>query len=301
MLRIACISNMVLIAAAAASAQQVPLQIISIQNSASKQEGLPGGGGLATILLTRLPAGPGTFTASTSPLPYRLYDFEVTINGAPAPLLEVFVPAPGDNTPARIDFQVPMERNATLRAGGQDVGGWLAVARRGSGIVGLTQLPTSALGGFFSDANGYAIAKHTDGTPVSLDNAARPGETIIVYANDFFFVWPPPAIGYPVPEQPAFEFRYTLKYGEHLYLQEYPGMNAPFFHSGSFATTPEVQMTFRGLAANQIGVEEIHFIVPANQKPGDWALFFNVGSCPDRGGPCDTRGSSSAYVKLPVR
>jgi uncharacterized protein (TIGR03437 family) len=60
-------------------------------------------------------------------------------------------------------------------------------------------------------------------------------------------------------------------------------------------------MTFRGLAPNQIGVQQIDFIVPANQQPGDWALFFNVGSCPDRGGPCANQGSSSAYVKLPVR
>lgn len=300
MFRIGSALRIVLIAGPVAWAQEIPLDIISVQNSASKEVGLPGGGGLATILLTRLPAGPGIFTATTSPLPYRLYDFEVTVNGAPAALLEVFVPAPGDTTPARIDFQVPMERNATLRAGGQDVGGALTIKRRGSGFVRLTPLPCCARGGFFSDANGYAIAKHTDGTPVTVGNPARPGETIVAFANDFFFVWPPP-IGYLVPEQPVFEFRYTQIYGEHLYLEDYPGMNAPFFHSGSFATTPEVQMTFRGLATNQIGVEEIHFIVPDNQKPGDWALFFNVGSSPDRGGPCDIRGSSSAYVKLPVR
>jgi hypothetical protein len=58
-----------------------------------------------------------------------------------------------------------------------------------------------------------------------------------------------------------------------------------------------------GLAPGMIGVEQINFVVPANQAPGDWALFVNIGSCPDgRGNKCHPQGaSSSPYVKLPVR
>jgi hypothetical protein len=50
-----------------------------------------------------------------------------------------------------------------------------------------------------------------------------------------------------------------------------------------------------------IGVEQINFTVPLSQAPGDWALFFNFGSCPDGSGHCDKIGISTSYAKLPVR
>ena len=60
-----------------------------------------------------------------------------------------------------------------------------------------------------------------------------------------------------------------------------------------------------GLAAATVGVEEINFVIPSNQPSGNWALFFNSGSCPDGSGiPGDcgaTEGNSSPYVLLPVQ
>jgi hypothetical protein len=59
-----------------------------------------------------------------------------------------------------------------------------------------------------------------------------------------------------------------------------------------------------GLAAGSVGVEEINFVVPSNQRSGNFALFFNIGSCPDGSGipgNCGaTLGLSSPYVLLPV-
>jgi len=59
-----------------------------------------------------------------------------------------------------------------------------------------------------------------------------------------------------------------------------------------------------GLAAGLVGVEEINFTIPSNQQSGNWALFFNRGSCPDGSGiPGDcgaSLGLSSPYVMLPV-
>ena len=55
-----------------------------------------------------------------------------------------------------------------------------------------------------------------------------------------------------------------------------------------------------------IGVEQINFVVPSNQAPGNWALFYNVGTC-DLNGVCESPGffaspaSSSPYVLLPVQ
>jgi hypothetical protein len=70
----------------------------------------------------------------------------------------------------------------------------------------------------------------------------------------------------------------------------------------SWTNTPALEIKFAGLAPGRIGVELITFVVPADKQPGDWALFFNLGSCPDgRGAACLPFGQSSPYVKLPVR
>jgi hypothetical protein len=94
--------------------------------------------------------------------------------------------------------------------------------------------------------------------------------------------------------------------GTYLYLQAYPTPNCnPVSGEGcqSFTSTPPVHTTFEGLAPGQVGVEQINFVVPANQQPGNWALFFNIGSCtqaPFAPGGCGN-GSSSPYVMLPVQ
>ena len=59
-------------------------------------------------------------------------------------------------------------------------------------------------------------------------------------------------------------------------------------------------------APNTIGVEEVWFTVPSNQAAGDWAFFFNRGSCPDGSGQSSCAGPgrvsfSSPYATLPVR
>ncbi len=142
----------------------------------------------------------------------------------------------------------------------------------------------------FSDANGYAIAQHaSDYSPVTVQNPAHPGETIVVYANDFFQVWPPTPIGAPVPQQPLYQ----------LNLQLITNSVTPFYaycflkitscsvrSDQSFANSPALQVLFQGLAPGLVGVEQINFVVPANQASGNWALFFNSGSCADGSGRC---------------
>jgi uncharacterized protein (TIGR03437 family) len=287
------------------------LKIVTVVNSASYQEGMPTGGALASILCTGLTGEPGIVNApSSSPLPFELAGITVSVNGAPSPIFSVFIPPAGASTLGQINIQVPLERNTTLRSEGVDAGGYLGVVQKG-GFAILTKLPVSGLGGFLSDGSGYLVAQHaSESTPVTLDNPAHPGEAIIAFANDFFAVWPPPPIGFPAPDQPVFQIfasksRPFYAFDDsYLYLQEYPEIIPPGvtgFPSGSFTHTPALEITFRGLAPGQIGVEQIVFVVPNNQQPGDWALFFNNGSCPDGSGPCQSHGASSAYAKLPVR
>ena len=225
------------------------------------------------------------------------------VNNGAARLLAVAVPS-DLSQPVQINFQVPMERNAS-----GPYAGFLTVSSPKYTAL-LTGLPALRPGGaFFSDANGFAAALHaTDSSPVTPDNPAHPNEPIIAYANDFFQTWPPPPIGIPTPA--GIQFRpgpSNGSYADYLYLQAYfrgiticpppytPGTCPPLQGSGK-----PIQLTFLGLAPGKVGVEEVDFVVPANQQPGNWPLFFNAGQCADITLCGEAGGLSSPYVLLPV-
>jgi uncharacterized protein (TIGR03437 family) len=302
--------------AVAAPQVRSDVQVHSIRNSASPNWGTPRGGSLATIDCSGLVGPPGLVTAPAgAPLPFKLSDIGVILSGASAPILSVFIPTVEEAAAGalqQIHFQIPMERNSGVEVSG--VRNWALPLVHQAGsyrTVMLLNGPASgqSFGAFFSDGNGLAVAEHTsDRRPVTRENPARPGETITVYANDLFTVWPPPPMGLPVPEQPRFEFSPELAaqtlgvddgYDKgNLFLQEYPELDS---ERRSYTNTPALKILFQGLAVGKIGIQQIDFVVPANQPPGDWALFFNVGSCPDGSGPCTTEARSSLYALLPVR
>jgi uncharacterized protein (TIGR03437 family) len=194
-------------------------QITAVVNAASFQSGLPSGGALATIFCTGLALStvkPGTYVASTSsPLPYVLGGLEVAIDNAPSPLLAVVIASSGQSATAQINFQVPQERNASLLPNEPATppnfySGFVEVqVLNGATVVGgasLTNFPSPPTwGGFFADGNGYALAQHgSDYSLVTPQNPAHAGETIIVYADDFFPVWPSPPAGVPAPQLPLY-------------------------------------------------------------------------------------------------
>ena len=273
-------------------------KITAVVNAASFQSGLPAGGGLATVFCSGVPnVNPGTYIApSSSPLPNWLGGLQVVVNGALAPLLAVVITSSGD---VQINFQVPLERNASISYGSIDrYAGFMFAC--GDTLAPLPVRPHDrdphspfSWGGFFSDANGYAIALHSsDYRFVTQQNPARAGEAIIAYANDFFTVWPPPPVGFPVPQQLLFS---SAVLPTTLYLQDKPEIPncMATVCSGGQPTTAAIQVTFEGLVPGMVGVEQINFVVPINQHPGDWALFFNES--------VSGAGFSSPYVKLPVR
>ena len=288
-------------------------QIVAVVNSATYQSGLPYGGALATAYVSGL-AGlkPGTYIAPLSqPLPSGLGGIVVGVNGALAPILAVVIPSdPSANI--QVNFQVPSERNTNLFHGGSITGGIITDGSIRVNEAALALPGAPVWGGFFDDGNGYAVALHaSDSSSVTLQNPAHPGESIIVYADDFFLTWPPPTIGIPAPPQVPFQLvNFAPRDSGYLYLQSYPQpMPCPFPENpltctNSITNTPALQIAFEGLAVGKVGVEEIDFVIPPNQRPGNWALFFNRGSCPDGSGVPGTCGSSGAasspYVLLPV-
>ena len=307
--------NIVLFGLIIASSPQVwcqalpPVTIQSVVNSASFQRGLPSAGGLATIFVSGLapnqvgipPVGL-TVAPASQPLPKELAGIQVLIDGGPAPILAVYIPAPGSSANAQINIQVPTSRGT---AADFSPGTTVQVA----GATLTTTNLSAGVGGFFSDANGNAIAEHaSDFSLVTAQNPAHPGETIIVYADDFFPTWPPPPIGIPVPAQysvpadPTQDIGYEY-FGRLLFLQTPPVYVPPINQSlsgYSCPSTPPIQVAFEGLAPGQIGAERIDFVVPANQQPGNWALFFNtISAYGVNCGPFNP-ASSSTYVLLPV-
>jgi uncharacterized protein (TIGR03437 family) len=297
--RLVVVGGLGVCAAASAWAQA---QITALVNAATFQSGLPKGGSLATIFCSGLTSGvkPGTYLApSSSPLPYALGGLSVTINTGMAPMLAVVIDSSGN---AQINFQVPLEATGQYAPSIEACG---------------TAAPAGQFdyGGFFADANGYAIAQHaSDYSLVTPQNPAHPGEAIVAYADDFFPVWPPPPIGFPVPQQPLFQVLppsvassnyFVGGPNAYLYLQTYPQPVCIIGNgcTNTYTDTPALQVTFEGLAPGMVGVEQINFVVPANQQPGNWALFFNVGSCPSgtgAPGSCGLSGESSPYAILPV-
>jgi hypothetical protein len=252
---------------------------------------------------------------------------QIIINNAPSPMLAVIIAQSGQTANAQINFQVPIERNTSLLANQPATppnfypGTVEMQVLSGVSVVGgasLADFPApTTWGGFFAYANGYAIAQHaSDYSSVTPQNPAHPGESIIAYADDFFPVWPSPPTGVPAPLQTLYQILpaylvYSPNFlvetsGTYLYLQAYPQPDCSVFFGTScysFTSTPPVQVTFEGLAPGQVGVEQINFVVPANQQPGNWALFFNIGSCtqaPFTPGACGN-GASSPYVMLPVQ
>jgi uncharacterized protein (TIGR03437 family) len=290
--------------------------VVAVVNSASFQSGLPAGGALATAYVSGLTAlKPGTYVAPASqPLPHALGGVTVIVDNDYAPLLAVIVPSDA-SADVQVNFQVPLSANASLLSG-TTYAGDLIVTDGVNKAMPTSTLTTNQLpffGGFFSGANGYAIARHaSDSSLVTPQNAAHPGESIIAYADGFFVTWPPPPIAIPAPPQITFQPDYSeMNSPGDLYLQVYPTPPNPCTPApvpcgtGTATNTPALKVNFMGLAAGSVGVEEINFEVPSNQSSGNFALFFNSGSCPDGSGiPGDcgaTEGNTSPSVMLPVK
>lgn len=283
----------------AAVAQSAKIE--AVVNAASFESGLPHGGALATVFVSGLNVSqpppvityhPGTYIATALPLPQTLGGVSVSVCEFVAPLLAAVLPPIGSTDYVQINFQVPLERNVPLlnqTSCNFDI-------YLGDGIVAETRPlpPAPTWGSFFRNAKGYVVAQHaSDYSLVTSDNPAHAGEAIIAYANDFFYVWPPPGVGLPAPLQPLVGMNPgTFRAG--LYLQSYPPLTPPTpilgTCGGYFPNTPAVPTTFFGLAPGQLGVEQINFNVPADQQPGDWDLFFALNG-----------SASKQGVLLPVR
>jgi uncharacterized protein (TIGR03437 family) len=145
-----------------------PLTINALTNAASFAEGLPLGGGLASLFLSGLPAAPSLVTGSGDPLPTTLSGFMVKVGGEAAPLLAVATNADGSG---QINFQVPVDHD----------GGVIEIDYHG--VATFLGGPPVAPGIFTLSDGTPAIQHAADYSLVTSSNPISPGEVIIIYAT----------------------------------------------------------------------------------------------------------------------
>lgn len=209
-----------------------------VVNAASFEPGVSPGG-LATVYGTDLTSVNGVIVASTNPLPTVLGGVSVEVNGVPAPLFSVAYANGAD----QISFQVPYETDVGPGAVQVDVfdqGNQTAAIMTDS----FTEDP-----GIFVYQGNYAIAaRPSDGSLVSPNDPANPGEVLVLYTT---------GLG-PLS----------------LNLQD--GLRAPF-DPLAYTVDPvnvvvdgeNCDVLFSGLAPGFVGLYQVNFRVPGDLPPGD--------------------------------
>ncbi len=186
-------------------------------------------------------------SATTIPLPVALKHVSVSFDGPEfAYPGRMFFSSDG-----QLNLQVPWE---TAGLGAVDIK--VRIEDTVSGIFRL-DLSDSAPGVFDFVLNGerWGIATHADGSLVTPANAARPGETIIVYGTGWGPVDVAQQSGEPAGSSPLARTR-----------------GAPTVRIGDMTG----RVTFSGLSPGFVGLYQVNVAIPRNRPPGDYILTLTI-------------------------
>jgi uncharacterized protein (TIGR03437 family) len=166
------------------------IEILAVTSSANFTSGRIRAGSLASIFCRGLQNVGGLIVADSHPLPLSLANVRVRFGAYDAPMLAI-----GNRDGGlyqQINVQVPWEANT-------DSGYRIEVQQGVHSAFQMVSTREEILApAFFVDASGYAVAQHaSDYRPVTVNDPARPGEWIIVYATNLGPVENPPRTGYP--------------------------------------------------------------------------------------------------------
>jgi len=192
-------------------------------------------GGTVALFGTDLAAG--EVRATSYPLPTKLADVEVTVNGAAAPLFFV--------SPAQIGIQLPYGLKgswATLR---------VINGRRASNEVTAPLAPTSPGVFAYSDATSpfRGAVLHADYSLVSPQRPARPSETVMIWLTGLGELTPAVRTGAANPAAPL------------AWAVETP-------ISVLFGGEPATRVDFAGGAPGFAGLNQINATIPLNTPVG---------------------------------
>jgi uncharacterized protein (TIGR03437 family) len=173
---------------------------------------------------------------------------------SPAPLLYV--------SPTQINFLIPSDEitgPVVIRVSRQNVAG-----------PAVTVTLTNAAPALFDNGSGYALATHADGTLLSADSPADPGDIVVVYATGLGWTEPNPSPG-SIPLTPA-----TITWLGNLtvYLDGTP--------------LPAFRIKYAGVTPDCVGLYQINVELPREVGP-DPAFQIAIGP-----------QTSSGALKIPV-
>jgi uncharacterized protein (TIGR03437 family) len=195
-------------------------------------------GELVTLLGTGLASGPLQI-ASSLPLPTKLGNVQVLVNGLAAPIYYV--------SPTQVSVVVPWEISASIAQ--------FQVVNNGTYSNAVTEFVNLTTPGVFtnpSDGIGYAAAIHQDGvSPVTPSNPAQIGETISVYLTGLGDVFPSIADGTAGPSGVLSNTSNTITADV----------------DGTLAT-----VLYQGLAPGLVALYQVNLTIPAGITSGDHYL-----------------------------
>jgi uncharacterized protein (TIGR03437 family) len=207
-------------------------------------------GTLIAIFGSALGSSPGA-QASTFPLPYQLGGAEVRLYGSSLPLLYA--------GSSQVNAVIPY--NATVGTGGVEVAvdGALAEGANATTLYALPIVPFSpALFSMDSSGKGLGAIARADGTVLTKDNPAQPGEMVSLYGTGLGAVDNAPALGRPTPLTPLA-----------------PTKTTPTVTVGGQPATVQ----WAGLAPTFIGLYQINVVLPTNltpAPPGDYPVVLTI-------------------------
>ncbi|MEX2261060.1 MAG: metallophosphoesterase [Bryobacteraceae bacterium] len=177
-------------------------------------------GGLISIFGRNL--ADGSYNAGKFPLPTELGGVRVMLDRAPIPLLAV--------TPGQVNAQLPFDSAGP---------GTLSISTP-NGVDGKAVVISSAAPGVFA-------AQHLDGTAVSPETPARPGEYLVVYLTGLGQVMASVAAGQPAPMRTLCPVRLQVEatLGRH-----------------------SIQPLFAGLVPGYAGLYQVNLRVPERTDAG---------------------------------
>lgn len=179
--------------------------------------------------------------ASDDLLPNTLSGVQVLVNDRLAPIKSV--------SPEKIVAIVPFDTELVAR---------IRVNNNGEESATLTMFRSDTSPGVFTappGGAGFAEAYHSDSTPVTRQNPARPGEAITVRVTGLGPVDPAVPDGAPGPSDPPARATFAIE---------------------TQVSTNAAKVDFAGLAPGLRGLYEIRFTVPTNSRNGD--LYLNVST-----------------------
>ena len=196
-------------------------------------------GGAAMVLGSSLAAG--VEVSSSTPLPRNLNGVTALVGGIEAPVYAV--------SPEQLQVQIPFELEPDREHS-------VVVSANGGITLPDSIYITAARPGLVL-RDGNAAAQHADGSPVTADAPAQPGEQILIFAEGMGGTIPPvPSGGAAPPDPPA-----VPQAASTLTLD---GQSVPIL---SARLTPGV-----------VGIYQILFAVPAGAQSGLRSLVVTQGS-----------------------